>query len=53
MNDTEKLEQAFARPLSGAEVAVLPPALIPERAILTGGHISLEPQNDECPRTQH
>jgi RimJ/RimL family protein N-acetyltransferase len=45
MTISEDLEQAFPRPLSGAEVTTLPASLIPARAPLTGKTVSLEPQN--------
>jgi RimJ/RimL family protein N-acetyltransferase len=42
MADAE-YEHPFYRPLSGAEVARFPSALIPARSALTGRHVSLEP----------
>ena len=45
MVDNKGFEQIFPRPLSGAEVANPPPALIPSRTNLEGRYVTLEPQN--------
>ena len=42
---TEVLEQPFPRPLSGAPVENIPPALIPARAEIKGQYVCLEPQD--------
>ena|GEM_PF-3025891 len=47
MNDISKLEQPYARALSGADITNPPPALIPPRTPLVGRYITLEPQNAE------
>ncbi len=39
------MEQIYPRPLSGAQVAVLPPALVPGREPLVGKLVTLEPQH--------
>jgi len=45
MVDKTQLEQIYPRPLSGAVVEHLPPALIPSRTPLIGKFVTLEPQN--------
>jgi RimJ/RimL family protein N-acetyltransferase len=45
MSDSTALEQPYPRPLSGAAVAEIPPALIPARAALTGKYVELVPQD--------
>ena len=43
--DLNALEQPFPRPLSGAEVEIPPPSLVPARTPLKGRHVVLEPMN--------
>lgn len=45
MIDDANLEEIYPRPLSGAVVESLPPALVPSRVPLKGRYVSLEPQN--------
>jgi len=45
MSDSSRLEQAYPRFLSGAEVTRIPSALIPSRLPLKGQYVVLEPQN--------
>ncbi len=45
MDNDKQLEEIYPRPLSGASVKELPPALVPARISLTGKYVSLEPQN--------
>ena len=45
MTTSPPLEQAYPRPLSGAEVEAPPPGLIPARAPLRGRHVELVPQD--------
>ncbi|MCL6417825.1 GNAT family N-acetyltransferase [Aestuariirhabdus sp. Z084] len=45
MTSNNTLEQPYPRPLSGAEVSQLPPALIPARAPLEGRYVRLEPMD--------
>ncbi len=41
------IEQIFPRPLSGENVVLPPPALVPSRIPLVGNFVTLEPQNAE------
>ena len=45
MSDSNRLEQAYPRPLSGAKVTRIPSALIPSRSPLEGQYVVLESQN--------
>jgi RimJ/RimL family protein N-acetyltransferase len=45
MNADDEIEDVYPRPLSGAEVSPLPPALLPARETLRGRHVELVPMN--------
>jgi RimJ/RimL family protein N-acetyltransferase len=44
MPKPDDYEEIFPRPLSGAKIATLPPALVPTRTPLVGQYVTLEPQ---------
>jgi len=43
MSEIENVERPYPRPLSGAKVGRLPPALVPARTALVGRYVMLEP----------
>ena len=43
MSEIENVERPYPRPLSGANVGRLPPALVPARTALVGRYVTLEP----------
>lgn len=44
MSKPADYEEIFPRPLSGAKVVNLPPALVPSRVSIKGQYVTLEPQ---------